>query len=437
LPTLDNNVKDGNSLVDTDFYAGELDFGEEKKIKPFNWYKGFPEVYKQGGFDSIIGNPPYVMLQNLETREVFDYALRKFQSAKYKIDTYQIFMEQSIKLLKDGGLLGFITPKTFLKNIHSEPLRKFILENTILNEILLFNYSVFTAASVDTCIFIFKKGKATKKSKLIVKKADIAFEVNKISELEQSSFANNNRTDFNLLVSDNDSEILNKILKKSKPLNTYCGAYFGIQTFDRDKYVSIEKKNNHFEPIIDGGNIEPYKLKPSKEYVNYIPSAIKSGGNETIYRQDRICIRQIGSFPIATFVPTGIFTLNTIYNVYLKDKDIADLKFLLGIINSNATRFFWGKNNSDEKKTFPKIKKEAILSIPIPTINKENKSLHDEISKSVNQLLQFNDEKVLAKLQTKVSQLESKIDFCESRINEIVYKLYELTEDEIKIVEGR
>src|SRR5690606_23813783 len=108
LPTLDNNIKDGNSLVDIDFYGGQLDFGEEKKVKPFSWHKGFPEVFNQGGFNIVIGNPPYVMLQNLETREVFDYALRKFQSAKYKIDTYQLFTEQSVKLLKDEGLLGFI-----------------------------------------------------------------------------------------------------------------------------------------------------------------------------------------------------------------------------------------------------------------------------------------------------------------------------------------
>jgi hypothetical protein len=60
LPTLDNNIKSGNSLIDVDFYATELDFGEEKKIKPFNWQKTFPIVFKQGGFDAVIGNPPYV-----------------------------------------------------------------------------------------------------------------------------------------------------------------------------------------------------------------------------------------------------------------------------------------------------------------------------------------------------------------------------------------
>jgi len=437
LPTLDENIKSGNSLVDTDFYDSQLDFGEEKKIKPFNWQKAFPEVFKQGGFDVAIGNPPYVMLQNLETREVFDYSLRKFESAKYKIDTYQIFTEQSVKLLKENGLLGFITPNTFLKNIHSEPLRKFILNNCIIQEILLFNYSVFAAASVDTCIFIFEKAKASKKSKLIVNKADTPFIVNEVAQLSQSQFEKNNRTDYNLTISNGDSEILSKISKQSKPLGTYCGAYFGIQTFGRTKYVSDFKKSEKYEPVIDGGNIEPYRLKPATEFVNYIPSAIKSGGNETIYRQDRICIRQIGATPISTFVPANIFTLNTIYNVYLKEKNVSDIKFLLGIINSNATKFFWRKNNSDEKKTFPKIKKEAILSIPVPVIEKKNKQHHDEIVKLVNQLLLLNEEKATSKLSTKISQIESKIEYCLNRINQLVYQLYELTEDEIKIVEGR
>ena len=108
----------------------------------------------------------------------------------------------------------------------------------------------------------------------------------------------------------------------------------------------------------------------------------------------------------------------------------------MGVINSKATRFFWKKNNSDEKKTFPKIKKEGILSIPIPIISKENKPLHDEISKLVDQLLKLNEEIKIAKLQTRFSQLESKIHYSKNRINEIVYKLYGLTPEEIAMVEN-
>ncbi len=374
LPDLDDNIKSGNSLIDTDFYDSHIDFGEEKKIKPFNWQRNFPEVFKQGGFDTVIGNPPYVMLQNLERREIFDYALKKFESAKYKIDTYQIFIEQSVKLLKEHGLVGLITPNTFLKNIHSEPLRKFILNHCAIKEILLFNYSVFSQASVDTCIVIFEKSESNKKNKLIVKRAKPDFLIKQIAKLKQSQFEKNERSDFNLTVSSRDFDVLNKISKYSKNLGAYCNVYFGIQTFDRKKYVSSIKKSEKYEPVIDGEHIEPYYLRPVTEYLNYIPSAIKSGGRETVYRQDRICIRQIGTTPIATLVPANIFALNTVYNVNLKERDTADIKFLLGVINSSITKFFWRKNHSDEKKTFPKIKKEAICSIPIPIIHEKNKS---------------------------------------------------------------
>lgn len=139
-----------------------------------------------------------------------------------------------------------------------------------------------------------------------------------------------------------------------------------------------------------------------------------------IYRQDRISIRPIGASPIGTFVAANIFTLNTVYNVYLKEKNVANLKLLLAIINSNATRFFWKKSNSYEKKTFPKVKKEAILSIPIPAITKDNKSLHDEIVKLVDTMLHLQQQKQNATLATEQEQLTQRIQYIDKAINKHV-----------------
>ena len=100
LPTLDSNIKDGNSLVDTDFYGGVLDFGEEKKVKPFSWEKGFPEVFTNDGFDIVIGNPPYgASFTAPET----NYLLKKYKLQDYQLDSYFLFIEKSLNILQPKG----------------------------------------------------------------------------------------------------------------------------------------------------------------------------------------------------------------------------------------------------------------------------------------------------------------------------------------------
>ncbi|HHN48258.1 MAG TPA: hypothetical protein ENN08_04905, partial [Bacteroidales bacterium] len=479
LPNLGDNIKCGNSLIDTDYYDGQIDFGDERKIRPFNWKRAFPHIFGirksieppyfkiqyqkvknladetdelikkftskvqepvleyalEKGFDAVIGNPPYVLLQNLETREVFDYSLKRYSSAKYKIDTYQLFIEQSIKFLNKGGLLGFITPISFLKNIHSEPLRRFILENSIIKEFLMFNYPVFQSASVDTIVFILEKEISSALSEILINSSDCPGVVKPVSRIRQNSFGENHRAAFNLYISSYDSGLLRKIQARSKPLGTYCGAYFGIQTFNRKIHVNKTKLDESFKPAIDGKNLFPYGFYDPVEYVRFIPKAIKSGGNEKIYQKDRICTRQIGSYPMAAIVHGGIFTLNTVYNIYLKEPGSIALAFLLGIINSKVTRYFWKKSSTDEKRTFPKSKKEALLAIPIPEIqNKHN--VVELVEQLVNQLMKLNQDMKQARLESSITQIKSHIQHCLTRIDELVYELYGLTEEEVRIVEG-
>jgi len=442
LPNLGSNIKCGNSLIGSDFYDDQLDLFPEqmKKINAFDWKEGFSEIFKQGGFDVVIGNPPYVMLQTLETRESFDYALKKYASAKYKIDTYQLFMELSINLLKLSGFLGYITPNTYLKNIHSEPLRKFLLENTAIKEIMLFQYSVFFGASVDVSISIFEKvEKVPRKSEIAITNSPTPFEVELLRKINQSAFRKNNRLVFNVSVSESDNEIIAKIIEKSKLLSTYCKAYFGIQTYDRKKYVSDKKKNKNYELIIDGGNIHRYNLLKCIEYVCFLPEAIKSGGNESVYRQKRIGIRQIGQVPIASIIPKNIFALNTMYNVYFKEPTEYTLNFLLAIINSKLNQFIWRKTHYDEKKTFPKIKKEAILSISVPVIDfskSVEKDKHDQITKLVDNLMKLNKQLHDTKLENQCQQIQRTINHTEKKIDELVYELYGLSKNEIEIIEN-
>jgi hypothetical protein len=323
-----------------------------------------------------------------------------------------------------------------LKNIHSEPIRKILIENTVIQEILLFNYYVFKSASVDTSIFILRKGKPGPKAKLSVKRAEIEFEVAEVNSLLQSSFRKNSNLNFNLNISESDRKVLEKIENsRTTPLKSLCDAYFGIQTYDRDTYVASNKKNKDYVPVIDGGNIESFYLNRYSEYVNFIPSAIKSGGDKEVYLKDRICIRQIGKTPIAAIVPSKIYTLNTIYNVYLKNKNSENLVYILAIINSNVIKYYWIKNHFDEKDTYPKIKKEAILSIPfVQLITQEQKSVHSEIIKQANAIIQLYKDSHAAKTGAD-NRIQHRIDYLIGHINEKVYELYSLNKKEINLIE--
>jgi len=439
LPCIDKNIQYGNSLISPDFYDDGLFLTpkEERKINVFDWQTAFPEICRQGGFDCVIGNPPYVLLQILERKEIFSYVADKYKSAHYKTDTYQLFIEKSVNILKPGGCLAYITPNTFLTNIHSEPLRKFILENTAIKEILLFYYKVFTHASVDVCITFLIRSTVSEKNKILIKEVCEEFKPVLKREMEQSTFNNNKRFTFSISLDGSEKQLIDKILKKSQPLSCFCGAYFGIQTWDKKKYVCAAKQNEHFRPVIDGGNIGRYTLIPPKEYVLFVPEAIKSGGKESIYRQNRLCTRQIGNYPIVTYVERGIFALNTVYNIYKTDEN-ANLKFILAVMNSKIIQYYWKKTNSDEKKTFPKIKKEALLNIPIPEVDLSNpaeKSLHDRIAELAETMLALNKRVQTASLQSEKEQLQGRINHTDSEISQLVCKLYELTDKDMETVE--
>jgi hypothetical protein len=306
---------------------------------------------------------------------------------------------------------------------------------------MLFHYSVFSGASVDVSINIFEKVKnVPSNNEIAITYSPTPFKVELLRQVNQASFHKNNRLAFNVSISESDNELIVRILEKSKPLGTYCKAYFGIQTFNRRIYVSDKKENSNYKPIIDGGNIHRYNLVESSEYVYFIPEAIKSGGDESIYRQTRIGIRQIGQVPIATIIPSDIFALNTMYNVYLKELCEYSINFLLAVINSKLNQFIWQKTNYDEKRTFPKIKKEAILSISIPVIDftkPEEKGKYDQITQLVANLLKLNEQIHSIQLDTQLQQIQRAIDHAEKMIDQLVYELYGLTEEEIGVIEGK
>lgn len=148
LPTLQENIRVGNSLIDDTAIAGN---------RAFKWEEQFKEIIDEGGFDVVIGNPPYVKLQTLNKNQI-DFFYSKYESAIKHYDIYILFVEKALSLLKENGVLGFILPSKFLTAEYGQGLRKLIRTNHLLLALINFkDFQVFEGASTYTCLLFLKK----------------------------------------------------------------------------------------------------------------------------------------------------------------------------------------------------------------------------------------------------------------------------------------
>lgn len=159
LPNIDANIKCGNSLIGPDYWEGRqgsmFDEDEARRVNPFDWESGFPEVMKRGGFDAVIGNPPYVRIQTLREMSPTqpDYFRRRFRTARGSYDLYAVFIERGIGLMRARGRLGFIVPNKLLTTDYGAPLRRQIAEQSCLTRLVDFGHAqVFEQATTYTCL---------------------------------------------------------------------------------------------------------------------------------------------------------------------------------------------------------------------------------------------------------------------------------------------
>ena len=258
LATLENNIKCGNSLIDDIEIAGEL---------AFDWEKEFPQVFKNGGFDVVVGNPPYVRVQGLKENylEQTKYYEKNYVSATGLYDIYALFMEKGFKLINKNGLVSFILPHKFLVTDFGSGIRKFFVEKRAVESLLHFGSElVFSEASTYTCIVTLSK---KNKEKILFKKVN----PNKISETFKWD-----KMDYSLLSNKNwdlqSEEIYNLIKKLKKQPYTvkevFKSIFQGIATSLDDVYVFEGKEEGN---IIKGYNKKfDYEFEIEKELVKPI-----------------------------------------------------------------------------------------------------------------------------------------------------------------------
>jgi len=393
LNNLDENVKCGNSLINDPEIAGDL---------AFDWHKEFPEVMASGGFDVVVGNPPYGGEINKNQQE---YYINKYTTAYYKLDTYALFIEQGINLLKVGGYLGFIVPYTWLTIQQHRKLREFLLTFQIV-KIIDLPVKVFDDADLDTVILILKKDKP----KETIEIGEIID--NKIEIVRTINLDNINKNPdliINISNSQEDFEIIQKIQQNSFQLKEQFevsqgyipyrrsdlvkeyGLEEGNRIVDERLWHSNEKKDEMWKQEIQGRDIERYSHAESHQFIKY-GKHLAGYVEPKFFKSPRILIMEVTRGDEnkikSAFTDKEYYNTPSIINIIQEENDVIKLKFVLGVINSKIISWYHTKTSPKANATtsIPKILVNDVRNLPIPKATTEQQT---QIAELVDQIMEL------------------------------------------------
>jgi len=452
LPDLNKNIVCGNSLIDTDILDENLfDFEEEKKINPMNFEDVFPEVMKKGGFDAIVGNPPYVL-----SREVMDKKIKDFYSNHYltlweKPNTFILFLEKAYNLINSKGYLSYIIPNSWLTIEACKLSRKLFINSKTLKILDDLNYNVFKNVGVEPLILTISKYKPSDVTKYrrIFKIDDFQ---GKYLSFSQESW-NKEQNNYAIFLSTNplNDIIIDKILNQASTIGDVFDVRTGLQAYEYNKGIPKQSKkdvDNHvfdydkkFDKdtfkYLDGKNVARYTSNWSNKYLRY-GKWLSQPRTIDIFSRPRILLREItGKSPhslYATYFENSFLNNKSILNILDYDNSSTNLKFLLSQLNSKLMTFFYkARAVKSSRKLFPKVVIRDLCRFPIlPLSNNQDAK---KIITLVNQMLASKKQLQQAKTASAKNYLERKCERIDKEIDQLVYQLYGLTEDEINIVE--
>jgi hypothetical protein len=469
LPDLGSNIKCGNSLIGTDFYTStpldnargkprqlplirgaksELSEEDIYKINAFDWANEFAEVFRDGGFDVVIGNPPYVSLISEKTQEYFQ---NTYKHQDYQNDLYLIFLEKYAALLKQGGDFGVIVSNTWLLSLTYRKIRRYLTANYTWRKILYLPDKVFSEAVVDTHVLVFTKKAPNDKDYFAV---DI-YKDKEVALLHKIQFANiaKDGLPINVIVNPNSRIIFDKIVKKCKQLKDYCNVYNGVKPFEKGKgtppqsesiakekpYVFEGKKpNKDWLPLLRGSLIHKYINRWNNNYWIKYGEWLAAPRDPAIFEApNKIVVRQTGDALIATYIEDGIICRNNLH-IIINNSNL-NLLFFLGLINSKLLNFCYEIINPEKGEALAEVKKNHVEQLPISIVDltkKTDKDKHDNLVSLVDKMLELKKkEQTETTPQSKII-VQRQIEATDKEIDRAVYGLYGVGEDEIKIIEG-
>lgn len=385
----------------------------------FLWHTWFKDVFDGGGFDIVIGNPPYVARLDEEYKQLLGEI---YPEAKKKIfDLYNFFMTFSLRILSvNTGVSTMIVPPTWLNNKNSSKLRKTMALRG-LSQVDYLDENVFENAIVYSCIYFTN---TSEKEGIQCNKTRIDNNGKIVSEHRNQIPLSIVKKEGAIIPLDKSEGLVERIKNtiRVELLGDISEIVFGIQDRKSAQDPSFVHTENpgHYKRVLNGKHMGRYCIQDSGLFIDYGPWLWNPRKKEVFECPGKILIRQVGKYPICAYDNEQFYTLNTIYNVIVKNKSF-DTKYVLALLNSKLMQIIWKEIYPEQKDVFPRLKKEQLVEIPIPIVSLEQQK---QITKIVDQIL-----------MEKKNNTDADTSVLDHQIDKLVYGLYGLTEEEIAVIE--
>jgi SAM-dependent methyltransferase len=443
LPDLGDNIKCGNSLIGSDFYAQpglpEMDADAHLRVNVFDWEgkDGFSEIMKAGGFDAVVGNPPYAY-RNATDAALRSYYLTTYETAEGNFDIYKFFIERASMLLRTKGKLGMIVSATFLVQPTFARLRSYLLKTFELNQLCPLGPNVFANATVDTCIIEATKSKRKISNQIEIIAPELPTEISifKSYKVRQTRFEANPSQLFDYRLSEQGADLVRRLFTEFPTIETKFEFGVGINTgYIKDDLTAPVRIDKRYHPMVPGTGISRYGCVNTVGWIMYDPEYVKSRGDrgrslppEKFFSQDKILVVRTRNLSLARRVIATLddeknYNLNRLSNIIARDG--FDLKGLLGVLNSRLLNWLFATRFYDYE-----IKPVYLRQSPVCNINST------ALITLVEKMLDLHKQRAAARTPHEQTALDRQISATDIQIDRLVYDLYGLTEEEIKLVEG-
>jgi hypothetical protein len=386
LPDLDANVKCGNSLIAPDFYDEErlaLDDATLARINVFDWRgkSGFQQIMRDGRFDVVIGNPPYIFVRDNLIKAETDYFTKRFRLTWDKHNTYLLFMELVLDLVADKGTSAYIVPNSWLTIESGKLLRGVYIDRlTALTDL---NYPVFNKVAMEPCIF-FAAGKPVKGAVEVIRASSRAEFVSAVPSSVDRERWSGNADRITISQSASVATVLGTLREKAGQIGDRFDVRTGLQAYEKGKGTPPQSQadvDNHvFDrdrkvdkqtyAYLQGRDVQRFGLAWSGMWMRYGPWLSQPRDIE-MFTRPRVLLREItGVAPyslFSCFTEEAYLSNKSVLTILHESDDTIELKALSATLNSKLmTLFYKGYGVKGERKLFPKVVIKNLREFPYP-----------------------------------------------------------------------